>query len=73
MPRQHVRAHAFILFIYFFQILLLNNLYTHHEAWTYNPEIKSRMLHLLSQSGAKPVLLMSYVCQYIHMHMIMLM
>ena len=41
----------FTILLLFFKILFLSNLYTQHGAQTYNPEIKSRMLDQLSQSG----------------------
>ena len=34
------------------KILFLSNLYTLQEAQVYNPQVKSRMLHQLSQLGA---------------------
>lgn len=37
-------------FIYF--IIFFSNLYTQRGAWTYDTEIKSRMLFWLSQPGA---------------------
>ena len=43
---------SFFLFPFFPRDLFLSNLYTQQGAQTHNPEIKSRMLHRLSQPGA---------------------
>ena len=45
---------AFLLYVYFIflKILLLTNLSLQRGAQTHNPEIKSHMLHRLSQPGA---------------------
>ena len=37
---------------FFFKIVFLSHLYTHHGVQTYNPKIKNGMFHKLSQPSA---------------------
>ena len=47
--------------------LFLSHLYTQCGAWSHNPEIKSRMLHQLSQPGAPlfPQIFLSWCSHYV--------